>query len=128
MIGQYTIDLSESNQSVHGFLTRTVNVVYAKWTVSLHQPTSLSPHKEHGNLGSTVRKHIKYIHGLDKPSLNENFSILRRRRNTLDCLIYEILFIKELSPSLNLQSDSIRARVFLYNMSNYSRILIGSYL
>ena len=31
----------------------------------------------------------------------------------LSCLIYEMLFIKELQETLNTQSDSIRAKLFL---------------
>ena len=30
-----------------------------------------------------------------------------------DCLVYEMLFIQELKPSLNTQSDSISAKLFL---------------
>ena len=29
-----------------------------------------------------------------------------------DCLVYEMLFIKERNPSLNTQADSIRAKLF----------------
>ena len=29
-----------------------------------------------------------------------------------DCLVYEMLFIRTLKPNLNVQSDSIRAKVF----------------
>ena len=32
--------------------------------------------------------------------------------NKLDCLINEMLFITKLKPSLNVQTDSIRAKVF----------------
>ena len=32
--------------------------------------------------------------------------------NKFDCLVYEMVFINELKPTLNVQSDSIRARVF----------------
>ena len=31
----------------------------------------------------------------------------------LTCLIYEMLYIRELSPSLNVQSDSIKAKLFV---------------
>ena len=31
---------------------------------------------------------------------------------TSDCLLHEMLFIKELKPSLNVQSDLITAKVF----------------
>ena len=32
--------------------------------------------------------------------------------NKFDCLIKEMLFIRKLKPSLNVQADSIRAKVF----------------
>jgi len=34
-------------------------------------------------------------------------------QSKFDCLIYEMLFIKELKPTLNKQSDSIRAKIFI---------------
>ena len=39
--------------------------------------------------------------------------ILRKCKSKFDCLIYELLFIKELKPTLNKQSDSIRSKLFL---------------
>ena len=44
--------------------------------------------------------HVKE-HGVEKPTLTDNFSVL-----------YEILFMQKLKPSLNMQSDSIRAKLF----------------
>jgi len=44
--------------------------------------------------------------------LNKNFKILKKYKNKFDCLIYEMFLIHELRPSLNVQSDSIRAKVF----------------
>ena len=44
--------------------------------------------------------------------LNKNFKTLKKSKNKFDCLIYEMFFIHELRPSLNVQSDSIRAKVF----------------
>ena len=38
---------------------------------------------------------------------------LKKCQNKLDCLIFEMLFIKELKPSLNKQCDSIRAKLFV---------------
>ena len=32
--------------------------------------------------------------------------------NKFDCLVYEMFFINELRPTLNAQSDSIRAKDF----------------
>ena len=41
------------------------------------------------------------------------FSMLKKCKNKFDCLVYEMLFIKDLKPLLNIQSDSIRIKVFL---------------
>ena len=52
-------------------------------------------------------------HG-DKNLLNEGqFRVLKKCRGKFDCLVYEMLFIQELKPSLNTQSDSISAKLFL---------------
>ena len=42
----------------------------------------------------------------------ENFSVLIKSRTEFDCLLYEMIFMKELEPSLNVPSDSICAKVF----------------
>ena len=39
--------------------------------------------------------------------------LLKKCNGKLDCLIYEMLFIKEKKPSLNTQSDSILAKLFV---------------
>ena len=44
--------------------------------------------------------------------LTKNFSVLMKCTNKFDCLVYEMFFIHELRPTLNVQSDSIRAKVF----------------
>ena len=38
--------------------------------------------------------------------------VLRKCKTKLDCLIYEMLYIRDLKPNLNTQSDSIRAKLF----------------
>ena len=44
--------------------------------------------------------------------LSNKFSILKKCKSKFDCLVFEMFFINELRPSLNVQSDSIRAKVF----------------
>jgi len=51
-------------------------------------------------------------HSLAPKDLNRNFKILKKCKNKFDCLIYEMFFIHDLRPSLNVQTDSIRAKVF----------------
>ena len=38
-------------------------------------------------------------------------------RSKLDCLIYEMLWIKNKGPKLNMQTDSIRAKLFTWMLS-----------
>ena len=39
--------------------------------------------------------------------------VLKKCQNKFDCLVNEMLLIKQLRPCLNVQSDSIRAKVFV---------------
>ena len=64
--------------------------------------------------GSAVGHHLRGQHD-KKPddieqifSINFNFKYL----NKPDCLIFDMLFIKELNPTLNKQCDSIRDKLF----------------
>ncbi|RMX44117.1 hypothetical protein pdam_00002454, partial [Pocillopora damicornis] len=41
------------------------------------------------------------------------FRILKKCQGKFDCLIFEMLFIKQRNPSLNMQTDSIRAKPFV---------------
>ena len=61
---------------------------------------------------SSIGKHLLEVHG-DK-NLNEGqFCVLKKCRGKFDCLVYEMLFIQELRPRLNTQSDSIGAKLFV---------------
>ena len=63
---------------------------------------------EHTNSRSSIGKHIKLQHGFQRPAIAEIFTVLKKCGSRLDCLVNEMLLIKELKPSLNVQSDSIR--------------------
>ena len=39
--------------------------------------------------------------------------VLKKCMNKFDCLVNEMLYIKQLTPNLNVQADSIRAKVFV---------------
>ena len=43
---------------------------------------------------------------------DKQFSVLKKCRSKFECLIFEMLFIKELNPELNTQKDYIRAKLF----------------
>ena len=46
------------------------------------------------------------------PEMSRVINVLKKSTNKFDCLLYEMFFIQELRPALNVQSDSIRAKVF----------------
>ena len=66
---------------------------------------------EHRN--SAVGKHVKEMHGENAERIINCFSVLRKCQGKYDCLLYEMLYIKEHKPSLNTKSDSIQAKVFV---------------
>ena len=60
---------------------------------------------------SAVGKHLSDTHG-DKNLINEDhFRVLKKCHGKFGCLVYEMLFVKELRPNLNTQSDSISAKL-----------------
>ena len=68
--------------------------------------------EEHKNSSSSIGKHFRDKHSLAPKDLTKNFNVLMKCTNKFDCLVYEMFFIHELRPTLNVQSDSIRAKVF----------------
>ena len=62
---------------------------------------------------SAVGKHINEVHAAMAPELTKMFSILKKCQGKLDCLVHEMLLIRERKPKLNAQSDSLRAKIFI---------------
>ena len=67
--------------------------------------------REEEHKRSKPGSHVKDEHGKDRETIERNFKILKKCQSELDCLIFEMLFIRELEPKLNKHSDSIRAKV-----------------
>ena len=68
----------------------------------------------HKSMSSSVRKHYDNHHaGAVPEDLLSCFKVLKKCINKFDCLVNEMLYIKQLTPSLNVQTDSIRAKVFV---------------
>jgi len=98
-----------SNQCVvYKFQCNLCDADYVGYTTRhLHQ--RIGEHKY-----SAIGRHIKE-HGLTKSALEDKqFSILKKCRSKFDCLVFEMLLIKELSPVLNTQKDSIRVKLFTW--------------
>ena len=82
-------------------------VVFKDYTCRhLHQ--RIEEHKR-----SAIGNHLREQRDIEPEDIAQNFRILRKCQNKLDCLTFEMLFIKELKPSLNKQCDSIRAKLFV---------------
>lgn len=51
-------------------------------------------------------------HGVENPlALTDKFWVLKKSINKFECLVYEVLFIQQLKPTLNVESHSIRAKL-----------------
>ena len=78
------------------------------------QPDTLTNALPNTSIRLYIGKHLLDAHG-DKKLINENqFRVLKKCHGKFESLVYERLFIKELRPSLNIQSDSISAKLFVW--------------
>jgi len=91
---------------VYKFQCDLCDAYYVGYTAQhLHQ--RINKHKY-----SAIGRHLGQ-HGLLKTDLlDKQFSVLKKCRSKFDCLIFELLFMKELNPKSNTQKDSIRAKLF----------------
>ena len=60
----------------------------------------------------SIGKHFNNEHCIARKDLDTHFSVLKKRMNEFDCLVHEMLLIRELTLSLNVQSDSNQACIF----------------
>ena len=49
-----------------------------------------------------------------------SFKVLRKFNSKFDCLVYEMLYMKDIKPSLNTQADSIHAKLFMWHFGAFS--------
>ena len=93
---------------VYKFARDLCDADYVGYTARhLHQ--SIAEHKY-----SAIGKHLLEAHSDCKNLLNEGqFRVLKKCHEKFDCLVYEMLFIKELRRSLNTQSNSISSNLFV---------------
>ena len=66
---------------------------------------------EHKN--SAIGRLFLEAHGNNNLLKESQFRVLRKCQGKFDCLVFEMLFIKNLMPNLNTQTDSIRAKLFV---------------
>ena len=64
---------------------------------------------------SVIGKHFLEKHNLKRMNLSTNFKVLKKCRGKLECLIFEMLIIRNiLRPTVYTQADSIRGKRFIY--------------
>ena len=92
---------------VYNFSCDLCDADYVGYTARhLHQRIA-----EHKN--SAIGRHFLEAHGNNNLLRESQFTILRKCQSKFDCLVFEMLFIKKLKPNLNIQTDSIRAKLFV---------------
>jgi len=69
----------------------------------------------HMSADSSISKHLRAAHMLEPktPHLEKCIRILKKCNSKFDCLINEMLFIQKMRPSLNVESDSVKAKFFV---------------
>ena len=53
---------------------------------------------------SAIGKHLETQHGNNRTKTDHLFKVLRKCNSKFDCLVYEMLYIKDIKPSLNTQA------------------------
>ena len=66
---------------------------------------------EHKN--SAIGRYFLEAHGNSNFLKENQFRVLRKCQGKFDCFVFEMLFIKNLKPNLNIQTDSISAKLFV---------------
>ena len=97
-----------NQQCVVYFSCDLCDAVYIGYTARhLHQRIA-----EHKN--SAIGKNLLAAHGGKNLLKESQFRVLRKCQGKFDCLVFEMLWIKNLKHNLNIQTDSIRAKRFSY--------------
>ena len=95
---------------VYNFVCNLCDAGYVGYTKG-HLHDRVDGHKQKS---SSIYKHYVNDHGCKVPdNLLEYFQVLTKCQNKFDCLVKEMLLIRMLNSSLNVQTDSIRAKVFI---------------
>ena len=99
-------DLVNQNCVVYIFKCDLCAADYVGMTTRhLHQ--RIVEHKQ-SSIGNHFREHHGSLLGLK----SSQFLVLKKCSSKFNCLVFEMLFIRKLKPSLNVQSDAINAKLF----------------
>ena len=71
-----------------------------------------------------AKRFLKTQHGNNRTKTDHLFKVLRKCNSKFDCLVYEMLYIKDIKPSLNTQADSIRAKLFTWHFRTFFSLIV----
>ena len=111
------------------FNKQCVHVICAMQIMSGIKYTARHLHQriaEHKN--SAIGRHFLEAHGNNNLLRENQFTVLRKCQSKFDCLVFEMLFIKKLKPNLNIQTDSIRAKLFCLILSHVTTFFFSQLL
>jgi len=78
---------------------------------------------EFNNKNSEVNSRCFVTHYVKRES---HFKILRKCQGKFDVLVFEMLYIKKFKPNLNVQTDSIRAKLFVQPVNYFFLLFVFS--
>ena len=103
---------------VYVFKCYSCDTNYVNYTARhLHQRVT-----EHNR--SSIGQHLQREHGSATSVKDSQFKVLKKCRSKFDCLIYEMLFIQKIKPNLNVQSDSVRAKLFVWHFLSFAFVFL----
>ena len=73
---------------------------------------------------SAIGKHLKTQHGNNETKTDHCFKVLRKCNSKFDCLVFEMLYMKDIKPSLNTQADSICAKLFTWHFRTFFSLIV----
>ena len=89
------------------------------WVHCRHLHQCISEHRY-----SAIGKHHETQHGNNRTKTDHLLKVLSKCNSKFDCLVYEMLYIKDIKPSLNMQADSIHAKLFTWHFRTFFFSLI----
>ena len=119
-MGVFLKHQTQSVDSVHNFVysnllkpSQTLSVKENKSPI-VHTQCAVNNNNNNNNdhRYSAIGKNLETQHGNKRTKADHLFKVLRKCNSKFDCLVYEMLYIKDIKPSLNTQADSIRAKLF----------------
>ena len=66
-----------------------------------------------------AKRFVKTQHGNNRTKTDHLFKVLRKCNSKFDFLVYEMLYIKDIKPSLNTQADSICVKLFTWHFRTF---------